>query len=121
MSNQQLVQIKDRDGSTKWIKGSYHHASDPAVVTSTGDKYWYFEGVAHRDDGKPAILTDKGRSKYYIVHGKYHRDGGLPAIDIANGHQEWYVDGKRHRENGPAIVDPKTGNRYFLNDEEYFP
>lgn len=120
MSNE-LVQVRDRDGSIKWIKGVLHHPVDPARVTSTGDKYWYVEGVAHRADGLPAIIKDNGKTTYYAVHGKYHREGGLPAICVANGRQEWYVDGKRHRENGPALIDPKRGNRYFLNDEEYFP
>ena len=33
-----------------------------------------------------------------------HRDRDLPAIEYANGDKEWWFYGKRHRDNGPAVI-----------------
>jgi hypothetical protein len=44
-------------------------------------------------------------SEYYTVwklDGKFHREDG-PAIEWANGSKSWYINGKYHREDGPAI------------------
>lgn len=119
MSNQH-VQIRDRDGSVKWVKGVLHHAHDPALVTLSGDKYWYKDGVIHRDGGLPAIVKDGGKTQYWIEEGKYHRDGDKPAIIVKTGRQEWFLHGKRHRDVGPALIDPKTKTvKYYHEDEEY--
>jgi hypothetical protein len=32
-----------------------------------------------------------------------------------DGSMEWTVNGKRHRENGPAIVRPNGAREYWLN------
>ena len=38
----------------------------------------------------------------WFLNGKYHREDG-PAVEYANGSKVWYLNGKRHREDGPAI------------------
>ena len=43
------------------------------------------------------------------LNGKYHREDG-PAIECANGTRWWYLHGKNHREDGPA-VEWYTGTR----------
>jgi hypothetical protein len=64
-----------------------------------GDKYWYLNGLWHREDG--------------------------PAIEWSNGGKEWWVNGMLHRLDGPAI-EYKNGDKYwFLNgtqssQEEWF-
>jgi hypothetical protein len=61
---------------------------------------------------KPLIFERKPepkKSKDYMVNGKLHREDG-PAKVLPNGVKEWYLNGKLHREDGPAIE--------YKNDEE---
>ena len=39
-------------------------------------------------------------TKVWYLNGKRHREDG-PAIEYANGDKYWYLNGKRHREDGP--------------------
>ena len=52
--------------------------------------------------------------KYWYLDGKLHREDG-PAIEYANGDKYWYLDGKPHREDGPAI-EYATGEKYWFLD-----
>lgn len=46
--------------------------------------------------------TNKNGTKFYYVDGKLHKDNG-PAIEFFTGTKEWYQNDKLHREDGPAI------------------
>ena len=46
------------------------------------------------------VLKD-GTKKWYL-NGKLHKEDG-PAVERSNGAKEWYLNGKFHRENAPAI------------------
>ena len=41
-------------------------------------------------------------TKFWYLNGKPHREDG-PAVEYANGDKFWYLNGKRHREDGPAV------------------
>ena len=41
-------------------------------------------------------------TKHWYLDGKRHREDG-PAIEYVDGAEEWWQDGKRHREDGPAV------------------
>ena len=57
------------------------------------------------------------KTEWYL-NGKLHREDG-PAIECTDGSKSWYIDGKRHREDGPAI-EYYTGDKYwYLNGIEY--
>ena len=43
-----------------------------------------------------------GSGIYYFKDGKKHREDG-PAIVFENSDKNWYINGLRHREDGPAI------------------
>jgi hypothetical protein len=59
-------------------------------------------------------VYDKGTREWYL-NGKLHREDG-PAIEYANGTREWFLNDKLHREDGPAI-ECVDGSRYwYLND-----
>jgi hypothetical protein len=45
-------------------------------------------------------IGDDG-SKVWYLDGKLHREDG-PAVEYANGDKFWFRDGKCHREDGPA-------------------
>ena len=55
--------------------------------------------------------------KYWCLNGKLHREDG-PAIEWANGSKSWYLNGKRHREDGPAIEYDNGYKAWYLNDKE---
>ena len=61
-------------------------------------------------------VSDTG-SKYWYLNGKLHREDG-PAIDWAYGTKEWYLNGKLHREDGPAIEYDNGFKYWYLNGKE---
>jgi hypothetical protein len=57
-------------------------------------------------------------SKFWYLNGKCHREDG-PAIECASGNKYWYLNGKCHREDGPAI-ECASGNKYwYLNGKRH--
>jgi hypothetical protein len=72
------------------------------------DRFWYKDGIKHRDDNLPAVIygIENSNMRWY-VNGKKHNDDG-PAY-INTGHKcgweiRWYIKGLKHREDGPAVV-----------------
>ena len=60
-------------------------------------------------------VWDNG-DKHWHLNGKFHREDG-PAIEMANGNKCWYLNGKRHREDGPAIEWASGSKHWYLNDK----
>ena len=42
-------------------------------------------------------------SEFWYLNGKLHREGG-PAVVHLNGSKEWYLNDRLHREDGPAVM-----------------
>lgn len=83
---------------------------------------WCIEGtkILHREDG-PARVYKNGQEEWYI-NGKRHREGG-PAF-VNETFEEWFCEGKRHREDGPAFISKDSdGNElkigWYLRGEEF--
>lgn len=55
--------------------------------------------------------------KSWFLDGKLHREDG-PAVEYANGRKCWCLNGKRHREDGPAVEWSNGDKSWFLNGEE---
>ena len=55
--------------------------------------------------------------KHWYLNGKRHREDG-PACEYADGTKYWYSNGKRHREDGPAM-EYADGKCWYLNGIEY--
>lgn len=53
------------------------------------------------------------------VDGKMHRDDG-PAAIYVNGDKYWFQNGKRHRLDGPAIEWQSGAKQWYYNDEHIF-
>jgi hypothetical protein len=68
---------------------------------------------------KQSILEVDGfGTKIWKLNGKYHREDG-PAIEHLNGTKQWFLNGNRNRIDGPAI-EWSNGNKYwYLNGIEY--
>lgn len=101
----------------KWYRNGVLHRDDdlPAIVT----KYyqaWYCNGVLHRDGDLPAYIHVNGVLLKWYEHGKLHRDGDLPAYIHIDGEQMWYQHGKLHRDDDlPAHIDTNGYQSWYQN------
>ena len=59
-----------------------------------------------------------GIKKWYNKNGKKHRDNG-PAVIWPGGTKLWYRNGQLHREDGPALVRSDSTVEWFLNNKDY--
>ena len=57
---------------------------------------------------------DEDGEKRWYLNGKFHREDG-PAIEWTNGRKSWYLNGKRHREDGPAFEWADGTKLWYLN------
>ena len=53
-------------------------------------------------------------NKAWYLNGRLHREDG-PAVEDSDGTKVWYLNGKRHREDGPAIEYAVGGKYWYLN------
>jgi len=65
-------------------------------------------------DNKPTYKEYSNGTKVWCLNGKLHREDG-PAVECANGHKEWFLNGIRHREDGPALEKANGDKAWFLN------
>ena len=63
------------------------------------------------------VKVDNG-TKSWFLNGKKHREDG-PAIEYANGYKSWYINGELHREDGPAIEYSDGDKYWFINGERH--
>jgi len=52
------------------------------------------------------------------LNGKLHREDG-PAVKTSDGIELYYINGESHREDGPAIKYPDGAGIYYLNNRRY--
>jgi hypothetical protein len=57
-------------------------------------------------------------TKEYFLNGKLHREDG-PAVEYSSGTKCWYLDGECHRHDGPAIEWADGVQSWYLNGKEY--
>ena len=74
------------------------------------DCYRDFEGM----DTFTGVVKDRNNTIVYYVNGKLHREDG-PAVEWFNGDKDWYLNGKLHREDGPAIESVTSNKLWYLN------
>lgn len=56
-------------------------------------------------------------SKEWYLDGKLHREDG-PAIEKYDGTKSWWLNGKLHREDGPAYEGKNGIKEWWLNGVE---
>jgi hypothetical protein len=54
--------------------------------------------------------------KHWYLNGKRHREDG-PAIEFSNGDKYWYLNDLIHREDGPAVEESDGEKYWYLNGE----
>ena len=65
---------------------------------------------------KSECKIDADGTKRWYLNGKRHREDG-PAIEYADGHKEWWLNGKRHRIDSPAIEYSSGSKCWYLNNQ----
>ena len=54
----------------------------------------------------------------YTLNGKLHREDG-PAIEYVDGSKEWYLNGKLHRSDGPAIEWASGSKEWYVDGKRH--
>jgi len=63
------------------------------------------------------IVENSFGIKIWLREGKRHRDDG-PAIEWVDGSKEWYIEDKRHRIDGPAI-ERVNGDKLWYKEDKF--
>ena len=63
------------------------------------------------------VYPRRGYKNWYL-NGKLHREDG-PAFEDVDGRKAWYLNGERHREDGPAVEYPCGATSWYLNGVMY--
>lgn len=66
----------------------------------------------------PVILEDSIGSKRWYLDGRLHREDG-PAIEHMNGGTEWLLNGIWHRVGGPAIEGADGSAHWWVNGKQH--
>ena len=117
--------------SEAYYVDEFPHREDdlPATIVEGTYKTWRIGGKVHRNH-LPAHYVDHGaKSMAWMQNNKYHREGDKPAFynkfDASIDGElclciiiEWFVNGKLHRDIGPAKIqqslrDGRVKTRYF--------
>ena len=64
------------------------------------------------------VKVNEDGSKFWYLNGKLHREDG-PAIEWDSGDKDWYLNGKLHREDGPAREWNDGSKFWFLNGKKH--
>ena len=60
------------------------------------------------------VVVDEDGDKFWYLNGKLHREDG-PAIELANGNKFWCLNDMLHREDGPAIECADGSKYWYIN------
>ena len=55
--------------------------------------------------------------KEWFLNGKLHREDG-PACEYSDGSKEWWLNGRRHREDGPAC-EYVSGDKHWYSNGKF--
>jgi len=55
-----------------------------------------------------------GGVQIYVKNGQKHRENGPAEINTRTGYQAWYRDGKKHREGEPAVLNADGSKEYWI-------
>ena len=67
---------------------------------------------------EPTLFEYPNGDKHWWLNGKLHREDG-PAVERYDGSKHWYLNGKHHREDGPAVEWENGTNAWYLNGKQY--
>lgn len=68
---------------------------------------------------KPILEINADGIKEWTLNGKYHREDG-PAIERPSGYKAWCINGKLHREGGgPSVEYPNGAKLWHFNGKRH--
>lgn len=116
--NKYTIQVGGRQHTIDRVDG-------PAIIYGHGLREWISEGVLHRADGPACYFEFEDEQfiplvsyKHWYVNGKRHRENG-PAVEYSDGSEEWWVNDQLHREDGPAVTTSMIDQEeYWLNNNQ---
>jgi hypothetical protein len=59
-----------------------------------------------------------GEKRQWTLNGKLHRENG-PACIWPSGTKTWFINGKRHRLNGPAIEWSDGSKEWYIDSQRH--
>jgi hypothetical protein len=65
---------------------------------------------------RDGLHTSNDGSKFWYLDGKRHREDG-PAMEWSDGTKYWYLNGKCHRTDGPAVEYAGGDKAWWLNHQ----
>jgi hypothetical protein len=68
---------------------------------------------------KNGLYVDEDGTKYWYLNGKLHKEDG-PAVEYVDGTKHWCLNGKLHREDGPAIEYADGGKAWYLHNKRLY-
>ena len=66
---------------------------------------------------KPEVKVNTNGNKRWYLNGKLHREDG-PAVECTDGAKFWYLNDELHREDGPAIEWTSGDKEWYLNGKQ---
>ena len=72
------------------------------------------DGSKPEPEPEPTLTESADGRREWWLNGKLHREDG-PAIEWPDGRREWWLHGKRHRDDGPAIAWPDGYRSWWLH------
>jgi hypothetical protein len=67
---------------------------------------------------EPKHIIRPNGTQEWCLNGKLHREGG-PAYISRGGTRSWWVNGKRHRLEGPAVIRFDTYQSWYINGKRH--
>ena len=64
------------------------------------------------------VKVNKIGETFWKLNGKRHREDG-PAIEFADGRKSWYINGELHRQDGPAIEFVDGDKRWYIDGKRH--
>ena len=100
----------------------YKYKGKPLQDLEKGYEYmgWMIDAMkgAGGKVSEPEVTVNADGDKHWYLNGKRHREDG-PAIEYSDGEKYWYLNGKLHREDGPAIEGHNGYKEWYLNGIDY--
>ena len=103
----------------EWVDDDPKHLT--VRVEDGEDENYYRAMILAEYPDRQSMLAKEivGKTDYavlYYKNGKRHRDDG-PAVERADGAKEWYKNGERHRDDGPAVERANGPKEWWKNGE----
>jgi hypothetical protein len=70
-------------------------------------------------NGYTGIVEWDNDVKWWFLNGKPHREDG-PAVEFPDGEKQWFLNGLLHREDGPAVEFTDGDKVWYSNGHRLF-